>query len=383
MSSYLKQFDLTFTSIGPVFIGSGEKRTSKEYVQGTKSVYFPDMERLYAVVRAKGLSASFEGFVMNTSTGGGQATPRLGDWLGRNGLRPDPGQMGGYPVRIGAIERGRDRRARGGRVITGEAPPLNEIHAFIKDAYGDPYIPGSSIKGLLRSIYLQHALSQQKPGPGHQQLRVPDRRSAQQQTGIQEEQRLLRRAGHDPSRPKDAVNDLFQAIRVSDSASLSLRSLEVVQKIDMNIHGEAGGLPLFREALSPGTEFVVRVSVDTSPLEHGGWPHGASFVEGIAAAAARVNEHRYAPYSAKYFDDEPIAGARVYLGGGAGYRSKTFVTDQADMARVLDEQFRSIKHKEKTMQLGVSPLVLKVTKAGEGNYEEMGLCELTVKKVKE
>jgi CRISPR-associated protein Csm5 len=291
--------------------------------------------------------------------------------------------MGGYPVRIGAIERGRDRRARGGRVITGEAPPLNEIHAFIKDAYGDPYIPGSSIKGLLRSIYLQHALSQQKPGPGHQQLRVPDRRSAQQQTGIQEEQRLLRRAGRDPSRPKDAVNDLFQAIRVSDSASLSLRSLEVVQKIDMNIHGEAGGLPLFREALSPGTEFVVRVSVDTSPLEHGGWPHGASFVEGIAAAAARVNEHRYAPYSAKYFDDEPIAGARVYLGGGAGYRSKTFVTDQADMARVLDEQFRSIKHKEKTMQLGVSPLVLKVTKAGEGNYEEMGLCELTVKKVKE
>ncbi|MBX4334596.1 type III-A CRISPR-associated RAMP protein Csm5, partial [Mycobacterium tuberculosis] len=44
MNTYLKPFELTLRCLGPVFIGSGEKRTSKEYhVEGDR-VHFPDME---------------------------------------------------------------------------------------------------------------------------------------------------------------------------------------------------------------------------------------------------------------------------------------------------------------------------------------------------
>lgn len=40
MNTYLKPFELTLRCLGPVFIGSGEKRTSKEYhVEGDR-VYF-------------------------------------------------------------------------------------------------------------------------------------------------------------------------------------------------------------------------------------------------------------------------------------------------------------------------------------------------------
>jgi hypothetical protein len=36
MSAYLKTFELILNCLGPVFIGSGEQRTPKEYVQGKR-----------------------------------------------------------------------------------------------------------------------------------------------------------------------------------------------------------------------------------------------------------------------------------------------------------------------------------------------------------
>ena len=126
MSVYLKTFDLTLTCLGPVFVGSGEQRTPKEYVQGARAVYFPEMGRLYADIAAQGKAKSFESFVMNTSAGGGtQAASRLGDWLGRNAIKPSPARHGGYAVAIGAVEPGRERRlglARGAHRVRGPGP---------------------------------------------------------------------------------------------------------------------------------------------------------------------------------------------------------------------------------------------------------------------
>jgi CRISPR-associated protein Csm5 len=378
MSAYLKTFELTLNCLGPVFIGSGEQRTPKEYVQGTAVIFFPDMQRLYADIAAHGKAKSFEAFVMNTTTGGGaQAASRLADWLGRNGIKPSPVKHGGYGVKIGALVPGRERRGRGGQLVR-EQHQLNEIHAFIKDAYGKPYVPGSSIKGLLRSIYLQSRLHRMPQPP---RVKGLDKRG-QGQFGESEERNLLRKSGRPDTRQDDAVNDLFQAIRVADSPSLETRDLLICQKMDMNVRGEVGGLPLFRECLNVGTRIAVRITVDTSPLDRGGWPDGEEFLNTLESQATYVNNVRYAQYAAKFWDDEPRQGPFVYLGGGAGYRSKTFVTNQDDMAKVLDLQFPKIKHVEKTRELGVSPIALKLTKIGEEPYE-MGWCELSIMRVGE
>lgn len=373
MSTYLKTFELSLHCRGPVFIGSGEQRTPKEYVASPTAVYFPDMGRLYADIAAQGKSKSFEAFVMNT--GGAQAASRLGEWLSRNAIKPSPARHGGYAVKIGALEAGRERRDRRGSVSR-EQHQLNEIHAFLKNAYGNPYVPGSSIKGLLRSLYLQHQMYR-RPQP----LRVTATTKRDQgQFGEREERRLLRTLKRRPDHPDDAVNDLFQAVRVSDSPAMRTQDLLICQKIDMNIHGETGGLPLFRECLAAGTTITARVTLDTSPPGRGGWPAGQDFLTRLADHAAQVNKARYADYAAKYFDDQPQLGPIVYLGGGAGYRSKTFVTNQDDMAKILDLQFPKIKHAAKTRELGVSPLALKVTKTG-ADYGEMGMCELSIRPV--
>ncbi|WP_235635017.1 type III-A CRISPR-associated RAMP protein Csm5, partial [Mycobacterium tuberculosis] len=82
--------------LGPVFIGSGEKRTSKEYhVEGDR-VYFPDMELLYADIPAH-KRKSFEAFVMNTD--GAQATAPLKEWVEPNAVKLDPAKHRGYEVK--------------------------------------------------------------------------------------------------------------------------------------------------------------------------------------------------------------------------------------------------------------------------------------------
>jgi CRISPR-associated protein Csm5 len=204
----------------------------------------------------------------------------------------------------------------------------------------------------------------------------------QNRFGENNEHRLVRKAGRPGTREFDAVNDLFQAIRVRDSPPLTTSDLLICQKVDMNVHGETGGLPLFRECLKVGTRFTVRVTLDTSPPQRGGWPDGERFLDTLQQEADYVNNARYARYAAKFWDDDPLQGPIVYLGGGAGYRSKTFVTEQDDMAKVLDRQFPKIKHLEKTRELGVSPLVLKITKIGD-QHHEMGMCELSIKRVEE
>ena len=122
MSAYLKAFELTLNCLGPVFVGSGEQRAPKEYVQGQTMIYLPEMQRLYADIAAQGKAKSFEAFVMNTTTGGGaQAASRLGDWLGRNGIKPSPVKHGGYGVKIGTFVPGRERPGRGGQLVRATA----------------------------------------------------------------------------------------------------------------------------------------------------------------------------------------------------------------------------------------------------------------------
>ncbi|CKQ21910.1 CRISPR type III-a/mtube-associated ramp protein csm5 [Mycobacterium tuberculosis] len=214
-----------------------------------------------------------------------------------------------------------------------------------------------------------------------QPVRVPGHQTREhRQYGERFERKELRKSGRPNTRPQDAVNDLFQAIRVTDSPALRTSDLLICQKMDMNVHGKPDGLPLFRECLAPGTSISHRVVVDTSPTARGGWREGERFLETLAETAASVNQARYAEYRAMYPGVNAIVGPIVYLGGGAGYRSKTFVTDQDDMAKVLDAQFgKVVKHVDKTRELRVSPLVLKRTKIDNICYE-MGQCELSIRR---
>lgn len=74
---------------------------------------------------------------------------------------------------------------------------LNEIVAFVKDEFGNPYIPGSSLKGAIRTILV------------NEEFKTDDV-------------------------PWKDGNNIFNEIRVSDSKPISVDNLTLVQKWDYN-----------------------------------------------------------------------------------------------------------------------------------------------------
>lgn len=114
-----------------------------------------------------------------------------------------------------------------------------QIMEHIKDAYGNPYIPGSSVKGMLRTILLGgKVMSCHNEYDREAELLFNELLSSENSR-----QRLLRsritqiesKAFHileKSENKKDAVNDLLSALIIGDSEPLKTRDLVLCQKVE-------------------------------------------------------------------------------------------------------------------------------------------------------
>ena len=136
MKQILKTYNLELKVQGPVFVGNGEEIQKKEYVflNGRHALGVVDIEKLYQLARKKGLASDMEQFmVRDTRT-------TLRQWSDSHRIKSDE-----LKACMKYIVDAGDMQQEKGRM---------QIMACIKDPYGKPYIPGSSIKGMLRTILL-------------------------------------------------------------------------------------------------------------------------------------------------------------------------------------------------------------------------------------
>ena len=136
MRQALKAYKLELKVQGPVFVGSGEEIQKKEYVflNGRHALGVVDVEKLYQLARKKGLTLDMEQFmVRDTRT-------TLRQWADSHRIKPEE-----LKACMKYIVDAGDMQQEKGRM---------QIMACIKDSYGQPYIPGSSVKGMLRTILL-------------------------------------------------------------------------------------------------------------------------------------------------------------------------------------------------------------------------------------
>ena len=65
---HLERIKLTLTTCAPVFIGSGERLTKKEYIldKDTKKIYMPNLGKLTGYLNGKGLLLQYERFLLNS-----------------------------------------------------------------------------------------------------------------------------------------------------------------------------------------------------------------------------------------------------------------------------------------------------------------------------
>lgn len=266
---------------------------------------------------------------------------------------------------------------------------INNVLPFIRSSNGKCYIPGSSIKGAIRTALLAYDIKQnpdkyegcwhkavtfskemsqlndeleevnfqlaelqkkqQKEGDDFEK----EKELKSQADGIEEQLKKLfvkinkltdeiqkmfshlekHEAGY--NKRNDALNDLFKYLQVSDASTVKPlktdKPLEmcVVQKVDLGVK-KRNTLPLFRECIVPNNVLSFTISVDDKAIER----LGASRIEDILKALRDFADLQY-DLQADVYDCiknvdprealEQLRDSNLVLGGGAGYLSKTIM----------------------------------------------------------
>lgn len=367
MKQYLKSYQVVMQTEGPVFIGSGRKIEKKEYLffSGSQAGIL-DIEKFYKYLKGRCKTREFEEYML----GGGINNLALAEWLNKQKIKKE--ELKPYMKYTLDYSGEETKRMKG-----------LQLMECIKDAYGCPYIPGSSLKGMFRTILLANDIrkspkkyQKEKDSLKNHALSYGDKNDLKKDiTKI--ESTAFRTLKREKTGQSDAVNDCLQGFIVSDSEPLPVSSLVLCQKKEFHTNGQTRGLPLLRECIRPGTEICFHITVDTSVCQ--------ITSEDLLEAVRCFADSYYDNFAAAFPGFAKPGENTVYLGGGCGFVSKTViypmygkeegikVTNNV-FKKTLGGLFKTHKH-AMDQTLGVSPHILKCTDY-QGKTVQMGLCRI-------
>lgn len=362
MKQFLKVYDVTLRACGPVFIGSGQEIGKKEYIRIPEQgkVLIPDLPGMYDFLKKRGLARAYENYLMDSKA------VALFSWLRQRNIRlEDMREWTSYTLDCG------DADFDSGK----------QIKTFVKDAYGCPYIPGSSLKGMLRTILIagdckgSHAYYENLKIEiwQHYKEGLKGKEYLKKETEKLEEiaMHLARRT----DKQEDMVNDILSGMIVSDSRPLSVEDLTLCQKVDYHVKGRVRSLPILRECLKPETEIHFTLSIDQKICK--------ITKEKLLWSIGEFAKDYYGVFSSRFSDAPKPSRNTVWLGGGAGFVSKTvlynlFGREQGLelVPKIFEKTGVPPEHKHNNDgSHGVSPHILKKTKY-KGRAYQFGECRI-------
>ena len=385
MGNKYRHYTMRLTTLAPVFIGDGKKLRKKEYILKDTGkeiiVMIPDIKKLYQFLKRNKKEQIFSEFLKNPAQGD------LRRWLEETaGIAIQPKMNLNFVQYRFEIAKIPNVGSQKNNKKQGSGSKLKDIATFIKDSFGQPYIPGSSIKGMIRTALLAYELERQQ-----ENREVKERLkeiSADMQKSDDKEQYLsqlkkqttdletliFHTLGKKRDKAEDALNSVMKGLIIGDSEPLSPANLMLAQKIDVATDGNERGLPIYREALKPGVEVQFEISLSQE------FPYS---MEDIFKALEFFNQISN-QYFYQKFNRENKEPGTVYLGGGVGFLSKTVVYPAfreeglglADKLfyNTLGKNYNIHKH-HRDKHLGVSPHACKGTKYSGKTYN-MGICKL-------
>ncbi|NLP31249.1 MAG: type III-A CRISPR-associated RAMP protein Csm5, partial [Clostridiales bacterium] len=332
-----------------------------------KKVYIPDIDRFFSYLEKNNLLEYYTNFMLSSKQ-------NLYQWCDEQDIKKDDyDQFIAYSFDAGDA-------------ITPEKP-LMEIWQFIKDSKGLPYIPGSSLKGALRTAILAKLAASSKSKERHFN-NIKDafyKRSFRREvnnSANKMEQEYLHLLDY-KTRQNNAVNSIMKAVSISDSEPIALEKLILCAKIDISRSGKENRLNLTRECIKPGTEIRFKLTLDHTLLK------GSCIDLAFIKSAIVEFSNNYSNYVSKFNVDADYVGTKesgkpiIYIGGGVGYKSKTvvsFLTSEKNSleftSNLLHKMFPKHYH-DKDVRAGVSPHMLKYT-LWNGNLMPFGKCSIEI-----
>ncbi len=300
-----QHYNMKLTTLSPIFIGDGKKLIKKEYIYDgeNKKIIIPDLFKMMDYFEMYRMNGEYE-IYMSTK----KNEINLGEWI--KNKRGNLKMVSNFTKYIIDFKNADPRDAKG-------KFDLNEIATFIKDPYGLPYVPGSSIKGMIRTALLCYEIANND-------------KLSNLLNQIYE-----RSKGNNNSRPHnlkeatvDLENEIFKSMNksimrgliIGDSRPLKTSDLTLSKKIDYTIAKNENLLPIYRESIKPEVDIYFDISID-SLVDNTAFPYSmANIFEAVNLFNQISNKFFYS-----IFDRENKGENIVYLGGGTGFLSKTII----------------------------------------------------------
>lgn len=375
---HLQIFDLTLKTQSPLFVGSGRKIGKKEYIysprQGCAKII--NTELLFDFMLRHDLVQPFEKFMLSPNRSLLEFWTRdchlTEDWL------EHPRVMGDKPLVQYSLP------------VTEDIADYNgtkEIHLFQRDAYGRIYIPGSSLKGALRTVWLVHLLLHEP--------QIPDKKRSLEEFKNYEfpEGRYANQLKKKETAVDDMLDSVFRGVQVSDSAPIdngkmiltgrTLVSPSSAARVE-HFDGDAKALPLYQECIRPGETITFRLTLDQSLLNRHVHPITR---EALLEAIAEFSQFYQDTFLSHFPQNDQFAHLpdtpHLILGGGTGFLSKTvgyaYLKDDYTAALKWTQKILQARHgrHEADVSLGVSPHRARYICYG-GKYYPAGFCEVNI-----
>lgn len=383
MESYLYRSYIEFQTLSPVFIGGGRELNKKEYIydRNTGSIYLVDFRKMCEGLQARNLLDAFEAYLMedvqtqNKKQGTFQ-NRELFHFL-RDNRVPEMIYKNWYIGAVKVADKSMNIRS------------AKSIQMFMRNAANEPYIPGSSFKGMLRTVletnyYLENRDKADEMADrihkASQHVRNKYLNEEDQAIDVQSMHRMIFRSID--NNPKEALknqnNDTLRGLLIEDSKPISLENMCICEKIDLMVSGKQKRNDIIRECIKPGVRIQIPVTIDSRICPF--------TMKDILNAIREFNKNYMVQFT-KHFHGAPATNGNsttFYLGGGVGYPSKTVTYgimngDEAVKmtAEIIDQTLGNNernKHKHYLdISKGVSPHMLKCT-LYQGRLCQMGAC---------
>ncbi len=371
MREFLQQYKIRLNTIGPVFVGNGKELIKKEYILNKRArrAVIIDQTKFLRYLIKKNMLDSYERYILGKNG-------TLQDWMYEERISDaDLRSFTAYEYDCGNIA---------------DLKQMKNILTFIKDPYGRPYVPGSSIKGAIRTVLLGADILNNPS----RYSRIADYLAQEDFSDWRERRSLKRQLEHECKRAEQiffctkeksdknqTVNDIMNGVRVSDSRPLDISDLTLCQKIDMHTDGHETDLPILRECLKPDTLIEFDMTIDSTECQ---------LTPEQIRSSINVFLKGYNKLFLEKFADETLYKEDViYLGGGAGLATKTvlheLLKDSKSRSKIIGNiidlslpQRAKSQHKHYLDgKTGVSPHVCKLTEY-DGELLQMGPCSIEI-----
>ncbi len=365
---HLQEYTLTLTTKAPVFVGSGVVYGKMDYIFDAvrKTVSFIDQTQFFQLLIDRDLIDKYESFILNKrstenkrTTENEHPTDTIQYFL-KSICKLDAKTINSLIInRVSAAD------------ALDENHSLQKIQAFIHRADGRAYIPGSSLKGCLRTVLLTNMLLRDSNKVNPINIK---------QLNIKQLESKYLHTLQITNKQSDMVNSIMRGISISDSEPIDEKNMILASKIDSFPDGFKNRINVVRQCVAPETKITFRLTLDQNILS------GANILTELREAIRAFDAFYIREYNSyfaikKEFEDL-FRDDFIVLGGGSGFFAKNLIypfyaPNHAKAVKTVSQSMQQ-KHKhEKDIEYGISPHTFKITEFDRFAYP-IGLCQVTI-----